>query len=266
MKKLLSLCLILLTALAAAACAAPAEPTEVPAQPVTETQAQTADFASTVEERMTASDFYGAVYLVSKGEEIYAGGSGKADKQNDIPNTPDVVYQIASITKQFTAAAILKLCGQDKMSVDDTLSMYYPDYTAGAQITVHQLLSMTSGIPDYVRSYDENGYETESGSAAVPAAGSVSDARARACPHRQAAAQARSRHNAIAGRARRLAGVFMRSFSLPTSLSRRSSPCSTCPLSSRARRRTFARCPSSRSTSCRSYSGCRCTWSARSRS
>ena len=136
--------------------------TEVPTEEATVVSDEVrGDVRAIAEESFDNRGFKGAAYLVYHGEEVYAGGAGKANKKEDIDNSPDVVYHIASVTKQFTAAAILKLCGEGKMSVNDTLFMYFPDYETGADITVHNLLSMQSGIPDYVRGYDENGYEME---------------------------------------------------------------------------------------------------------
>ena len=114
------------------------------------------------EESFQSHDFKGAGYLVYKGEEIYSGGTGKANKKEKIDNSADVVYHVASVTKQFTAAAILKLCEEKKMSLDDTLSKYFPDYKSGTDITIHELLSMQSGIPDFSRRYDKSGNEIQS--------------------------------------------------------------------------------------------------------
>lgn len=120
-----------------------------------------------IDDSLVGHGYKGAAYMVFHGEEVYSGGAGKANKKADLDNSADVVYHIASVTKQFTAAAILKLCEAGRMSLDDTLSKYYTDYTIGGDITIHNLLSMQSGIPDYVRSYDENGYEVASTSQAV---------------------------------------------------------------------------------------------------
>lgn len=120
-----------------------------------------------IDESFVSHGYKGAAYMVYRGEEVYSGGAGKANKKADIDNSADAVYHIASVTKQFTAAAILKLCEAGKMRLDDTLSKYYPDYTIGGDITIHNLLSMQSGIPDFVRSYDENGDEIQSTSQAA---------------------------------------------------------------------------------------------------
>lgn len=165
---------VLMLALAFSACGENKE--EKTSEPVTEAETAAETEAATeagvsaktlekigkiFEETFADNDFKGGAYLVYKGEAVYSGGAGKADKKADIDNGADVVYHIASVTKQFTAAAILRLCEQGKMSVSDTLSKYFPEYDTGAEITVHQLLTMQSGIPDYVRQYDENGYELE---------------------------------------------------------------------------------------------------------
>ena len=116
------------------------------------------------EEAFQNYSFNGSGYMVYKGEEIYSGGAGKANKKEDTDNSADTVYHVASVTKQFTAAAVLKLCEEKKLSLDDTLSKYFADYKAGAEVTIHNLLSMQSGIPDFTRVYDENGDEKKSDS------------------------------------------------------------------------------------------------------
>ena len=132
---------------------------------VTETAAVDTDVKAKAteifEESFQSYGFKGAGLFVYKGEELYAGGTGKADKDKDIDNSADVVYHVASVTKQFTAAAILKLCEENKLSLDDTLSKYFAGYKEGADITIHNLLSMQSGIPDFTRFYDEDGNETD---------------------------------------------------------------------------------------------------------
>lgn len=102
---------------------------------------------------LNQSGVSGAVYAVYRGETLYEGGAGKATA--DESNSPDVAYGIASLTKQFTAAAILQLYDAGKLDLSDKLSLYFPDYAYGDEITLRQLLSMRSGIPDYeVENYD----------------------------------------------------------------------------------------------------------------
>jgi len=84
------------------------------------------------------------------GRTIYAKGFGWADLENQVQATAETVYQIGSITKQFTAAAILQLVEQGKLSLDDRLTRFFPDWPApGNQVTIRQLLNHTSGIKSY---------------------------------------------------------------------------------------------------------------------
>lgn len=77
-------------------------------------------------------------------------GYGRADLENDLPATPQTVYRIGSITKQFTAAAVMQLVEQGKISLDDTIQKFLPAYhTQGHRVTIRQLLTHTSGIKSY---------------------------------------------------------------------------------------------------------------------
>lgn len=100
-----------------------------------------------VAERRTAGV---SVAIVSKGKTVLAKGYGFADLENDVPATAETVYRIGSITKQFTAAGIMRLMEQGKLSLDDTLQKFLPGYnTQGNRVTVRHLLSHTSGIRSY---------------------------------------------------------------------------------------------------------------------
>jgi CubicO group peptidase (beta-lactamase class C family) len=88
-----------------------------------------------------------AVYL--KDKKIFDGATGYADREWMIPNTTQAKYRIGSVTKQFTAALILKLEEQGKLSTNDKLSQYYAGYPKGDSITIHMLLNHTSGIKNY---------------------------------------------------------------------------------------------------------------------
>jgi CubicO group peptidase (beta-lactamase class C family) len=92
----------------------------------------------------------GVAVLVSRdGEIIYENAFGYADIGNKVPVTTETKFRIGSITKQFTAAAILKLQEDGKLSVDDTLSAFIPDFPRGNEVTVHHLLTHTSGIHSF---------------------------------------------------------------------------------------------------------------------
>jgi CubicO group peptidase (beta-lactamase class C family) len=92
----------------------------------------------------------GASVLVSQnGDIIYQKGFGFADIEKKIPVTPDTKFKIGSISKQFTAVAILKLQEEGKIKIDDKLSKYIPDFPGSNEVTIYQLLTHTSGIHDY---------------------------------------------------------------------------------------------------------------------
>jgi CubicO group peptidase (beta-lactamase class C family) len=91
----------------------------------------------------------GAVLIAKNGNILLSKGYGPANREYDIPNTPETKFRLGSMTKQFTAAAIMLLQERGLLNVDDTLTKYYPDYPDGGKITVHHLLTHTSGIPNY---------------------------------------------------------------------------------------------------------------------
>lgn len=94
----------------------------------------------------------GGVFLVAhNGVPVYEKAFGKANIELDVNLTPEYVFQIGSMTKQFTAVAILLLAEQGKLNLTDTVSRFIPDYPAGNTITLHHLLTHTSGIRDFTR-------------------------------------------------------------------------------------------------------------------
>ncbi|MBI2823677.1 MAG: serine hydrolase [Planctomycetia bacterium] len=91
-----------------------------------------------------------AVAVVKDGRLVVARGYGRSDLENDVPATAETVYRLGSITKQFTSMAIMQLAEQGKLSVDDELTKFLPDYpTQGHKVTIHHLLNHTSGIKSY---------------------------------------------------------------------------------------------------------------------
>jgi D-alanyl-D-alanine carboxypeptidase len=88
---------------------------------------------------------------VVRGHDTLAyGGWGKADYENDVAATARTVYRIGSITKQFTAAAVMKFVEQETVRLDDSIGTYLPALPAAWRVaTVRQLLNHTSGIPSY---------------------------------------------------------------------------------------------------------------------
>ncbi|HKG47343.1 MAG TPA: serine hydrolase [Pyrinomonadaceae bacterium] len=95
--------------------------------------------------------FNGSALVVENGKVIYKGAYGLANMEWNIPNTPDTKFRLASVTKQFTATAVLQLVEQGKIKLDGKLSDYLPEYRkdVGDKVTIHHLLTHTSGIPSY---------------------------------------------------------------------------------------------------------------------
>ena len=96
--------------------------------------------------------FSGSVLIAYKNNVLLSNGYGLADREHKIPNTAQTRFRLGSITKQFTAMAILILEAQGKLSVEDPVCNYLSDCPpAWKNITIDNLLTHTSGIPDYTR-------------------------------------------------------------------------------------------------------------------
>ncbi|HLY19426.1 MAG TPA: serine hydrolase domain-containing protein, partial [Bryobacteraceae bacterium] len=90
-----------------------------------------------------------ALSVIKDGQIVYKRGYGMADLDHDVPINPETVFHVASISKQFTAAAILLLAQEGKLSLDDDVRKYVaelPDF--GERITIRQLIHHTSGLRD----------------------------------------------------------------------------------------------------------------------
>ncbi|WP_191859266.1 serine hydrolase [Hanstruepera ponticola] len=100
---------------------------------------------------MYPEDGPGVSILIAKdGKPIYQKAFGLASLELNVPMTTENVFEIGSITKQFTAVAILMLEEQGKLNISDDMLKYIPDYpTKGKTITIHNLLNHTSGIKSY---------------------------------------------------------------------------------------------------------------------
>ena len=136
-KILLSLfVLVLLTHSAQAQTQLPADMTEKIDKTVTDTLARTGVPSA-------------SVAVVKDGQIAYVKAYGDAKLEPKTPATAQMRYSIGSISKQFTAAAILLLQEQGKLSLDDKVGKYIPDLTRANEVTIRQLLSHTSGYQDY---------------------------------------------------------------------------------------------------------------------
>ncbi|HEV3223793.1 MAG TPA: serine hydrolase [Puia sp.] len=123
---------------------------------VTSSYAQDSQFEKKLDEllkRQFNQSQPGCEVLVAKhGQIIYKKAFGNADIELNVALNPDMVFNLASITKQFTAVAILQLVEQSKISLQDSLQKFIPDFPSkGHTITIENLLTHTSGIKDYMQ-------------------------------------------------------------------------------------------------------------------
>ena len=114
-------------------------------------------FSQTIPERLDSllaaynkqNAFNGSALVARKGTVLLQKGYGYKEAKTNTPNDANTIFQIGSITKQFTSAIILQLQEKNKLSVQDKLSKYIPDYPRGKEITIENLLTHTSGIYNY---------------------------------------------------------------------------------------------------------------------
>lgn len=107
---------------------------------------QNSDISCKIDAYLKGQSFQGAVLIAKEGKVIFSQGYGFANVEHQIPNSSQTVFRLGSITKQFTAVAILQLQEQGLLSVHDPISKYIKNYPQGDQITIHHLLTHTAGI------------------------------------------------------------------------------------------------------------------------
>jgi D-alanyl-D-alanine carboxypeptidase len=90
-----------------------------------------------------------SIAIVQDGKIVYLQAYGQARLDPSTPARPEMRYSIGSISKQFTAAAVILLAEQGKLSLDDPVSRFVPNLTRGHEVTIRQILSHTSGYQDY---------------------------------------------------------------------------------------------------------------------
>lgn len=118
--------------------------------PMTATPAIAARIDALVQAAMAHQHLPGLSLAVAHdGEILYARGYGVRDNASQAPADAHTIYNIGSVTKQFTATAIMLLRHDGKLKLDDRLSRYIPTYAQAGRITLRELLNHTSGIPDY---------------------------------------------------------------------------------------------------------------------
>lgn len=149
MKKLLALLLCCVISLASVACSGgDSNPVETIQTETAQEVVQTLnpDVQARMEDML--SDFEGIVYVTKNGSTVYSQATGTDENGNNL--TIESPMYIGSISKQFCAASVMLLKEQGKLSLDDTLDKYFPEYKLGKQVKIKNLLSMRSGISEMV--------------------------------------------------------------------------------------------------------------------
>ncbi len=95
-----------------------------------------------------------AVVVLENGAVVHSKAYGLASIELGVPNTTRTRFRLASVSKSFTALAILQLVEQSRLRLDDPLARYVPDFAGGDRITIQHLLTHTAGLPDFM-SFDE---------------------------------------------------------------------------------------------------------------
>lgn len=114
------------------------------------TDAEVARYAKAVFEGNCQADAPGMALLLARGDRVlFRAACGRASLELGVPLVPEQVFRIGSVTKQFAAAAVLKLVEDGKLELSDPLSRFVPGYPNGEAVTVQMLLDHTSGIKSY---------------------------------------------------------------------------------------------------------------------
>ena len=96
----------------------------------------------------------GAVVIATDDDILYLYCEDDVEKDGTTPMSQNTVFDIASMSKVFTAVSVMQLAEKGKLSIDDTLDKYFPEYETGRNITLYNLLHMNSGISDYLNNPD----------------------------------------------------------------------------------------------------------------
>jgi CubicO group peptidase (beta-lactamase class C family) len=112
-------------------------------------QDQAARLDTLMQAYTTLNKFNGTVLVTKNGAVLLSKGYGYRNMANRVPHDKNSVFQIGSVTKQFTTAIILKLQAEKKLSVQDPIIKYFPQYPKGDSITIENLMLHTSGIYNY---------------------------------------------------------------------------------------------------------------------
>lgn len=126
------------------------ENSEVSNSEVPEETEDMPDYQSSLDRIVGQYTFSGVVYISKNGKVLASSATGKTDQLGTSDIKKDSLFCVCSVSKQFAAAAIMMLKEQEKISVDDKLELYFPEYEFAKDVTVKDLLDMRSGIRDYL--------------------------------------------------------------------------------------------------------------------
>src|SRR5262245_54809126 len=113
--------------------------------PLSQLRARIAEYMAA---RANVTGFSGAVLVAREGQAVFRGAFGHANREFAVPNSPDTKFRIGSVSKQFTAAAVLLLAQRGRLTLTDPIDKYLPEWPAAwSKVTVHHLLSHTAGLP-----------------------------------------------------------------------------------------------------------------------
>ncbi|MEM6426064.1 MAG: serine hydrolase domain-containing protein, partial [Cyanobacteria bacterium P01_D01_bin.128] len=120
---------------------------------IAQNPAQTAELDAYLQAHYETGRFMGAAIVsqsdeFQSGETVFVNSYGMANLEHQVPHTRSTKFRIGSITKQFTAAAILQLQDRGLLDVQAPVATYLPDYPNGERIALHHLLTHTAGIPN----------------------------------------------------------------------------------------------------------------------
>ena len=118
--------------------------------PATVAYEPVAELVSYMQACVKVDNFNGAVLVCKDNRTVFRNGYGMANFEHDVPNMSNTKFRIGSITKQFTAMAVMILEERGKLKVEDHVSKHIPDAPdTWADVTIHHLLTHTSGVPSF---------------------------------------------------------------------------------------------------------------------
>jgi len=124
----------------------------IPPEPMAGEKELVAAVRNFLEDKARADEFSGVVLIARDSRVVFHEAYGFADREAKIPNRKDTKFNLGSINKNFTRAAVLQLVRQGKLTLEDPIKTFLPDYPnaeAAEKVKVRHLLSMTSGIGDF---------------------------------------------------------------------------------------------------------------------